>query len=115
MLKLGGSFSNYERVNQMEEQQGRWSAKKKVEVVLRLLRGEAIDSVARECVVTVEVLNRWREEFIEGGMARLKGKSPEEAKVAELQKKIGQQAMEIELYKKKRQWMENARGNSSKP
>lgn len=100
----------------MEELVGRWSAKKKSEVVLRLLRGEAIDTVAREYLVTVEALSRWREEFIEGGIAKLKGKTSEEAKVAELEKKIGQQAMEIELYKKKRQWMETMRqGNSSKP
>ncbi len=100
----------------MEEPQGRWSAKKKAEVVLRLLRGEAIDTIARECMVTVEALSGWREEFIEGGIAKLKGKSPEEAKVAQLEKKKGQQAMEIELYKKKRQWMETVhRGNSSKP
>ena len=101
----------------MEEPQGRWSAKKKSEVVLRLFRGEAIDTVARECLVTVEALNRWREEFIEGGIAKLKGKSPEEAKVAVLEKKIGQQAMEIELYKKKRQWLDahTPRGSTSKP
>jgi transposase len=99
----------------MEEQQGRWSVKKKAEVVLRLLRGEAIDGVARECVVTVEMLNRWREEFIEGGMARLKGRSVADVRVAELEKKVGQQAMEIELYKKKRQWRENTLGNSSRP
>ena len=99
----------------MEEQVGRWSSKKKSEVVLRLLRGESTDSVSRECMVTVEALSRWREEFIEGGIARLKGKSPEEAKVSELEKKIGQQAMEIELYKKKRQWLEHARGSSSTP
>jgi transposase-like protein len=100
----------------MEEQQGRWSTKKKAEVVPRLLRGEAIDSVSRECSVTVETLNRWREEFIEGGIVGLKGQTVTEVRVAALEKKIGQQAMEIELYKKKRQWMENKRrGNTSKP
>ena len=99
----------------MEEQVGRWSAKKKAEVVLRLLRGEAIDTIARECMVTVEALSRWREEFIEAGIAGLRGKSAVDGRVEKLEKKIGQQAMEIELYKKKRQWLENARGNSSKP
>ena len=101
----------------MEELQGRWSGKKKADVVLRLLRGESIDTVARECMVTVEALSRWRDEFIEGGIAKLKGKSPEEAKMSELEKKIGKQAMEIELYKKKRQWLDahTPRANSSKP
>jgi transposase-like protein len=66
--------------------------------------------------VTVETLNRWREEFIEGGIVGLKGQTVTEVRVAALEKKIGQQAMERELYKKKRQWMENMRrGNTSKP
>ena len=37
----------------MEEKQGRWTAPKKAEVVLRLLRGESLDAVSRECEVTV--------------------------------------------------------------
>ncbi len=48
----------------MEEKQGRWTASKKAEAVLRLLRGESIDAVSREGAVTVETLNRWREDFI---------------------------------------------------
>jgi len=73
-----------------------------MEAILRLLKGESIDSVSRELVVTVEALSRWREEFLAAGLAGLKGRTPEEAKVAALEKKIGQRAMELELHKKKR-------------
>ena len=97
----------------MEEKQGRWSTGKKAEAVLRLLRGEPIDAVCRECKVTVEVLTHWREEFIAAGIAGLKGKSPEQAQIAALEKKIGQQAMLIELHEKKEEFLRTRSGRSS--
>lgn len=97
-----------------ERQQGRWSSQKKAEVVLRLLRGEPIDGVSRECAVTVETLNRWREDFVSAGIAGLKGKSLEEVRIAALEKKIGQQAMELELHEKKDQFLRSRSGRSSK-
>ena len=97
----------------MDEKQGRWSAQKKADVVLRLLRGETIDAVSRECAVTVERLNRWREDFVAAGVAGLKGKTLEEVRIAALEKKIGQQAMELELHEKKDQFMRTRGGRSS--
>ena len=85
----------------MEEKQGRWSSQKKADVVLRLLRGESIDAVGRECAVTVETLTRWREDFVAGGIAGPKGKTLDQVRIAALEKKIGQQAMELELHGKK--------------
>ncbi len=55
----------------MDEKQGRWSAQKKTEVVMRLLRGESIDAVSREHTVTVDMLTRWREDFVAAGTAGL--------------------------------------------
>jgi transposase len=98
----------------MDEKQERWTASKKSEVVLRLLRGESIDSVSRECSVTVETLNKWREDFVAAGIAGLKGKTLEEVRIAALEKKIGQQAMELELHEKKDQFMRSRGGRSSK-
>jgi transposase-like protein len=97
----------------MDEKQGRWSAQKKAEVVLRLLRGETIDAVSRESAVTVETLTRWREDFVAAGIAGLKGKTLEQVRIAELEKKIGQQAMELELHEKKDQFMRTRGGRSS--
>lgn len=85
----------------MKHKQGRWTASKKAEVVSRLLRGESIDAVGRECEVTVEALNRWREDFIAAGIAGLKGKTLDHVRIAALEKKIGQQAMELDLHEKK--------------
>ena len=98
----------------MEDRQGRWSSRKKGEAVLRLLRGESVDSLSRELSVTVEALSRWREEFIEAGLAGLKGKTVEDARIAKLEKKIGQQAMLLELHEKKDQFMQRNAGRSSK-
>ena|SRR3990172_7701817 len=98
----------------MDERQGRWSSRKKGEAVLRLLRGESVDGLSRELSVTVEALSRWREEFIEGGMAGLKGKTADDGRIAKLEKKIGQQAMLLELHEKKDQFMQRNAGRSSK-
>ncbi|MDE0072675.1 MAG: helix-turn-helix domain-containing protein [Gammaproteobacteria bacterium] len=53
----------------------RWSAQRKVEVVLRLLRGEDIGEVSREIRVAPPELERWRREFLEGGQQGLKKKN----------------------------------------
>ena len=98
----------------MDEIQGRWTVAKKAEVVLRLLRGESIDSISRECSVTVETLHKWREDFVAAGMAGLKGKTLDHVRIAALEKKIGQQAMEIELHEKKDQFMRERGGRTSK-
>ncbi|MCE2399074.1 MAG: helix-turn-helix domain-containing protein, partial [Gemmatimonadetes bacterium] len=53
----------------------RWSAQRKAEVVLRLLRGEDIGEVSREIRVAPPELERWRREFLDGGQQGLKKKN----------------------------------------
>jgi len=48
---------------------GRFSARRKTEAVIRLLRGEDIDTVSRELKVTAATLAGWREEFLAGGQS----------------------------------------------
>jgi transposase len=98
----------------VEDKQGRWSTQKKADVVLRLLRGESIDALSRECIVTVATLSRWRDDFIAAGMAGLKGKTVEDVRIAALEKKIGQQAMLLELHEKKQDFIRTRGGRSSK-
>jgi len=52
----------------------RWSANKKTDAVMRLLRGEPLDAVSRELEVEAHLLARWRDEFLEAGKAGLKGR-----------------------------------------
>ena len=77
----------------------RWSAQRKMEVVLRLVRGEAIDEVAREIQVPVHEVEEWRRVFLEGGQQGLKrrGLDPEERELRRLQAKIGDMTMRLEL------------------
>lgn len=53
---------------------GRWSAGRKLDVVLRLLRGEKLDEVSREVGVEARRLAAWRDEFMDAGKQGLKGK-----------------------------------------
>ena len=77
----------------------RWSAQRKSEVVLRVVRGEAIDEVAREIQVPVHEVEEWRRVFLEGGQQGLKrrGLDPEERELRRLQAKIGDMTMRLEL------------------
>ena len=49
----------------------RWSAQRKVEVVLRLLRGEDLGEVSREVQVSPPELEEWRRGFLESGQHSL--------------------------------------------
>jgi transposase len=77
----------------------RWSAQRKMEIVLRLVRGEAIDEVAREIQVPVHEVEEWRRVFLESGQQGLKrrGIDPEERELRRLQAKIGDMTMRLEL------------------
>jgi transposase len=77
----------------------RWSAQRKMEIVLRLVRGEALDEVAREIQVPVHEVEEWRRVFLEGGQQGIKrrGLDPEERELRRLQAKIGDMTMRLEL------------------
>ena len=51
----------------------RWSAGKKMDAVLRLLRGESLEVLSRELQVEAHRLAAWRDDFLEGGKHGLKG------------------------------------------
>ena len=57
---------------------GRWSARRKVSVVIELLKGEALESLSRRHGVTAAKLSQWRDEFLAGGEARLKHSGDED-------------------------------------
>jgi transposase len=78
---------------------GRWSARRKREVVLRLLRGESIDAVSREIGVEIYRLEQWREQALEGIDANLKSRrnDPVSAELDAAMKRLGELTMENEL------------------
>ena len=94
-------------VNNHNEQDGdhraqpRWSAGKKTEAVLRLLRGESLEELSRELKVEAHRLAAWRDDFLEGGKEGLKGqrpdRSPDDRALRQAERKIGQLTMENEI------------------
>src|SRR3989441_288353 len=48
---------------------GRWSAKRKAAAILRLLRGEDLETLSRELGVTAATLSGWRDPCLDGGEA----------------------------------------------
>jgi hypothetical protein len=77
----------------------RWSAKAKTDVVLRLLRGEGVETVSREVQVPAHELEAWRRTFLEGGAEGLKKRhgDSEARLLKQAQAKVGELAMKLEL------------------
>ena len=76
----------------------RWSVQRKTELVLRLLRGEALDAVSRESQIPAHELESWRRVFLETGTRGLKTRAEPEARDLTLARaKIGELMMRLEL------------------
>lgn len=92
-------------------ERGRFSAKRKREAVLRLLRGEALDILSREIGVTAATLAQWRDHFLEGGIASLRSKRSDQRdeQIKRLERKLGQVTIENELLYEKIDRLEDGR------
>jgi hypothetical protein len=76
----------------------RWSAQRKTELVVRLLRGEPLDAVSRESQVPAHELEGWKRVFLEVGGRGLKSRSdPEERELTLARAKVGELTMRLEL------------------
>src|SRR5512141_1070450 len=74
----------------------------KLAAVRRLEQGVSIGEAARALEVNPNVLHRWRREFRQGPGNAFPGQGQRrwsEGKIAELERKVGQQAMEIDFLK----------------
>ena len=67
------SVNNHDEQGKDYRSQPRWSAGKKTEVVLRLLRGESLEELSRELRVEAHRLAAWRDDFLAAGRQGLKG------------------------------------------
>jgi transposase-like protein len=84
----------------------------KLAAVRRLEQGVSIAEVARGLEVSPNVLHRWRREFRHGPGNAFPGNGKprwSEGRVAELERKVGQQALEIDFLKGCLQRVEEAR------
>ena len=77
----------------------RMTAGRKRDAVLRLLRGEPLEIVAREMSVTAADLSAWRDAFLEAGAASLKTRARDDRDetIDRLRTKVGELTMDNEL------------------
>ena len=78
----------------------RWTARRKADVVLRLLRGEALDALSRDTAVPVPRLEAWRTQALAGLEQALQVRAaddPAQLKLDEANRRIGELSMEVEL------------------
>jgi hypothetical protein len=82
---------------------GRWSSRRKTEILLRLFRGETLDALRRELGVTPGKLAESRDEALAGMQAGLQSREPDhrDGFIHNLKAKVGDQAMQIDLLEKK--------------
>ena len=84
----------------------------KLAAVQRLERGVGVAEVARALEVNPNVLHRWRREFSQGPGNAFPGNGKQrwsEGRVAELERKVGQQTLEIDFLKECLQRIEEQR------
>lgn len=78
----------------------------------RLELGASLAEVARACEVNPNVLHRWKRELHEHGVKAFAGNAKarvDESQVAELERKVGWQAMENEFLRRCLQYAEEQR------
>ena len=90
----------------MEKNFQRWTAKRKMELVLSLLKGEMTQVEAcRQYDLKQSEVESWTETFLKSGEQGLKSNSKDqqlqhEKEVKELQAKVGELVMELDARKK---------------
>lgn len=77
----------------------RWSLRRKREVVLRILQGEALDGLSRELGVEVYRLEQWRDKALAGMDEGLRDRSgdPLQDELDTAKRHIGELSMKVEL------------------
>jgi hypothetical protein len=88
------------------------TAGRKRDAVLRLLRGEPLEIVAREAGVTAAELSGWRDAFLDAGAASLRARARDDrdAAIDRLRTKVGELTMDTELLQAKIERLEAGGG-----
>ena len=90
----------------MEKEFQRWTARRKVELLLQLIRGEVkLVDACREHDLKQSDVEGWMEAFLKGGERSLKARSEDEQavhdrEVRELRAKVGELVLELDARKK---------------
>jgi len=84
----------------MSQSRRKFTKEFKEAAVRRLNLGASLAEVARACEVNANVLHRWKKELHELGAKAFSGNGKsraDENRVAELERKVGRQAMELDF------------------
>ena len=90
----------------MEKEFQRWTAKRKVELLLQLIKGETkLVDMCREHDLKQSEVEGWMETFLKSGERGLKARSEDEQathdrEVRELRAKVGELVLELDARKK---------------
>jgi transposase-like protein len=90
----------------MEKDFQRWTARRKVELLLQLIKGEAkLVDVCREHDLKQSEVENWMEIFVKAGERGLKARADDEQathdrEVRELRAKVGELVLELDARKK---------------
>jgi len=116
-LFLGNGDGSFQALTgapeERRDRRGRWSAKQKYAAVLRLLRGEDLETLSRELGVTAVTLSGWRDQFLDGGAANLKarGADVDNEETQRLKSLVADLSMSNELLREKIHRMEAGRSH----
>lgn len=90
---------------------GRFSSRRKMEAVLRLLRGETLDAVSRELGGSGATLGQWLDQFVAGEQESLRSRDADErdAEIERLRAKVCEITMDNELLRERARALEAGR------
>ena len=99
MEEQGGSALRRGEASPVGRREVRRSARRKEQVVLRLLRGESLDLLARVSGQPAGRIAGWREEFLAAGREGLKSRpAPEgDRRLVLAQRKVGELQLEVDI------------------
>lgn len=93
----------------MGKQRKNWPADLKQTIILEVLKGEeSVASIARRYEASEALLYRWKEQFLQAGMAALSGNKNETPSVAlqnendRLKRLLAEKELELDITKKSR-------------
>jgi hypothetical protein len=80
-------------------ERSRFSSRKEMDVVLRVLRGDDLDLVSRDAGITADAVAEWRDQFVASGQAGLKSRADDgrDDELARLKAMVGDLTMRLEL------------------
>jgi transposase-like protein len=94
-----------EKVDQEQDGPKRWTAKRRVALVVEILRGEtSVAEAARQHGLTVAEVEEWRERFLTSAENGLRSKplddeALKDAQIKRLKQKVGELVMDIDILK----------------